>query len=1150
MRERLVKFNHFLLCALFVAPYGAVAATGTTGFNMAAQLLSAARNGNTRLVQNLINSGADINYVDSTGLSVVCTAVMNNDMRAVQVLQMYGADASNCDRQIKNYRTRTSPTPESGVFSGLSSTHKLVLGTVGVAAVVGGLLWATDVFDGGDDNNSSASTGSHAGGGGGGSGGGGSLAPAFTVPYGTAMVDSNGNVISNFNADTEADVYSSGDFANNFSVMNAYGNYLLMMHGYYPFARGYMGQSTLRYGSAHSPVPSVKYSFSVPNDPNLTVSGGIPVNVALVTANGINAAANTSLQDRVFAWTTMGADTIDGANPASGNQISGKYFNSVVSYNTTDNAYESTEDTSMVGQFDLSGNNHAISNSGATYLDNLLAKIVGGYVVGDVYGRTVQGDGEDPLGDFTGFIPNGQMTIYRTGGGAGNTIYRNYEALVSAASYATGTGITVGDGTGRAKVSVIANLDIISPLRDETAGLSTFGVAKTIEDFVSLSSGNYTEHSDDFYDWIALYYNNNQTSSEPETDARSFFNGLGGNYSPLTVFSVGDVQTDSEYSGAYKQATFENAAPLVFNATEHLFMSVVAVNLPSASASSVSGFTPSAKYNLSQWQDEDSGNYYKSRICGIAGTGAGSIDPWCFAAAGLTSEQATAAAAGAAGAVKAAFSYMTNKNIFTLLALTADGAYLGTNPTNGEAWGTTTETATNALVSYLDSMYTLPPEYQTKVNNNSMTYLDAFKEVYGYGLINLERATKPGKSIYYYTDGKIVSGNGKIAYWRSAIPVSQNSSVFGARGAVLPMNFYDVLTSADGTISMPRVWNTEFSLGVDASYGLYMGDTLAELQTHEENNTVSVGKNFTFGFARSERAYDDNMSGVDNLSVAYDNGRFGFVADYQHYLTDGAGRFTGRANPVLALASNAMTSNVSLHNGRFEITGRGFVGAVTSEGLLENDPVVSSNFASAKLGDVMGYDVGLKFGGEKLSLISNVGTMHESNTVLGALWNGMLTSHGADTKYINSVLSYNFADNIGLSLRGTYAWTDAADIASGVINGLSQLKSNSFAACLRVGNFDLTASMPLAITDGRLYYSYADFGVDDDNNLLIRDAGEYSIDLTPQHREYRFNAAYRHKFGDWTDGALGFIYRINPNNTDAFGNESIFMMKLSHRLGI
>jgi hypothetical protein len=48
----------------------------------------------------------------------------------------------------------------------------------------------------------------------------------------------------------------------------------------------------------------------------------------------------------------------------------------------------------------------------------------------------------------------------------------------------------------------------------------------------------------------------------------------------------------------------------------------------------------------------------------------------------------------------------------------------------------------------------------------------------------------------------------------------------------------------------------------------------------------------------------------------------------------------------------------------------------------------------------------------------------------------------------------------------------------------------------------------------------------------------------------RYSGAYRHKFGEFTDGAFGFIYRVNPNNTDEFGNESIFMMKLSHRLGI
>ena len=172
--------------------------------------------------------------------------------------------------------------------------------------------------------------------------------------------------------------------------------------------------------------------------------------------------------------------------------------------------------------------------------------------------------------------------------------------------------------------------------------------------------------------------------------------------------------------------------------------------------------------------------------------------------------------------------------------------------------------------------------------------------------------------------------------------------------------------------------------------------------------------------------------------------------------------------------------------------------------------------------------------------------MSESNTILGAAWN----MGGADTNYIDSVLSYNVTDNIGFTLRGTYAWTNAVDAANGIINGLSELKSNAFAAGIKIGNFDLTASMPLAVTKGKMYYSYADFVVNENNELLVNNAGEYALDLVPSVREYRFNASYKHKFGEWTDGALGFIYRVNPNNTNVYGNESIWMMKLSHRLGI
>ncbi len=1135
----MIKFNRVFIGSVLFMP-GALFAAPGTDFNMAAQLLSAARNGNTRLVQNLINSGANVNYVDSTGVSVVCTAVMNNDVRAVQVLQMYGADASQCDRQIKNYRARTNPVPESGLFAGLSSSHKLLLATAGGAAIIGGLLWATDAFENDNGNiSSSSNSGGHTGGGSGSGGSNSGLTAAWTVPYGPAMMTTTGAVSDLYNYDEALDFYSSDDFANTFNFMNANGNYLLMMHGYAPFARGYMGQTTLRYANNNNlPVPSSVYGAMQLSDAE--VSGGIPINVALITANGINAAANTSLADRFFLWSKVNGTSVLNA---SNTMISSKYFNNTVTLGSGEAGDTKIADDTVteIGSFDLSGNNKAIHNTSATDDDNLLAKIVGGYTSGNLDGDA---NSESP-GDFVGFLPNGQMTIYRTGG-ATMPYYYNYTALNDAAAKSVTNSSTdlqnVFADYGRAKVSVIANLDVIEPLYNVGA--------KTVADIVSLSSADYENN---FYSWIATAYGNGDTTTVTQNSLKqsvqSFFSGLGTNYFPITVFSAGGVETDSVYSGQSKVATVENVAPLIFTGAQKLFMSVVAVNLPSTNASSVSGFTPGTTYKLSQWQSgtETNPEYYKSRICGIAGTGTSSVDPWCFAAAGKNDEQATAAAAGAAGAVKAAFSYMDNKNVFTLLALTADGAYLGTNPADNKAWGTTAESATAALVSYLSSMYSLPTDYQIYVDNGTMSYLDAFKQVFGYGLINLDRAVTPGKSVYYYTNGKIVSAAGN-AYWRAATnSVARMSNVFGARAATVPVTFYDVVTAADNSISVPRVWNMELSLGTDASHGLYLGDTLAELKTHDVDNSVAVG-NFKFGLARSEKFYDDNMGGIDNMSLEYNNDRFGFISNYQHYLTDGAGRFSGNANPVLSLISNAVATGAEFKHGRFSIMGRAFIGEITNEDLLENDPAVSNNFAAAKLGSAFGAESGLQFNGEKLSLVSSVGNMHESGTVLGGQFVGLLGD--TDTNYVDAKLKYNVTPDVDFSLRGTFAWTDTNGASNGIINGISELKSNAFAANVRFKNFDLTVSAPLALIDGRLNYSHADFVVDDNNNLQIKNAGEYAIDLTPEKREYRFNASYRHKFGDWTDGALGFIYRINPNNTDEFGNESIFMMKLSHRLGI
>ena len=184
---KLVKFC--LVSALFV-PTLVFGATSSE-FQNAARLLSAARRGDTQTVQVLISSGVDINYTDATGLSLVCTAVMNNDTRAAQILQMYGADASGCDKQIKQYRNKVRVAArgeEYGFFSGLGSGQVLALSALGLVGVIAGVAVLTDVFDADNNNTNPSSGGSHSGGGGGSGGDSSSTSTLFALdlPYGPA----------------------------------------------------------------------------------------------------------------------------------------------------------------------------------------------------------------------------------------------------------------------------------------------------------------------------------------------------------------------------------------------------------------------------------------------------------------------------------------------------------------------------------------------------------------------------------------------------------------------------------------------------------------------------------------------------------------------------------------------------------------------------------------------------------------------------------------------------------------------------------------------------------------------------------------------------------------------------------------------------
>lgn len=1214
-----MKYIRILLFALFFVPFAARAANND--FMVAAQLLAAAKNADIQQVQILVNNGADVNFVDSTGLSIVCTALMNNDIRAAQILQMYGADASKCDQQIKRYNSRTKTESSGGLFSGLSSAQSITLAAAGAAVVVGGLFLLTDVLDPGNENGggSSSGGGNRPGGDGGGSSGG--ATAAFTLPYGPAMPNAASETA---NYTTNLNFYSPTDedsiYYKNFKVMNSGAqNYLLMMHGYSPLARGYMGMQTLRNLTTRAPI-SLEGNNLGP-DP---VLGGRPVDVALITTNGVNATEDSSLGDRLLPWTTTN-DNGTTANGANNDMVSSKYYNNTIVRGDNNSSLEddtTVEDSTFVNDFDLSGHGTAINNSSASDMDNLIGKVVGGK------------DSGYANGDYMGFMPNGQMAIFRTGGGTalknvtdqsptgtytmagdalatgdtltlfgktltvtrtGNAIsatdgdttyngyigadgllyidsaadgkinqayvmadnnltlskelgtvdYYNYKALLkSAALY------TAGDLTGgRSRPEILANASVIAPLRSTTAA--------TIDDVLSAA-----DKKQQFISLVNQYYDQDTTdgvgggNALPGTDAANFFGGLGSTYSPLVLFSTGSFETDSSYSGKTLTATFENAAPLVFDNLEHLFMSVVAVGLTgsgTSGAENVAGFTPSTKYALSQWQDKngtpddtDDDKYYKARACGIGGKGANGIDPWCFAAAGVTDELAVASAAGATGAIKSAFSYLNNKQLFALMALTADGPFLASNNDG-------TVMTKDSLIAYLKEMYQMPAEYQYRWEYGGEDYLEVFKEVFGYGLINLERATTPNKSIYYYNGTDIVSANGN-AYWRSATnTVFRASSAFSPRVSAISAPFFDILESVDGDLRLPRIWENEFAIGVQDKRGLYMGDVLGNLKTRDDAPVRTQIGNFGFSMSMSQREYADNLNGLDSLRMDYTTGNWNMAAQYQHYFTDGASRFDGMSNPILGLASNAISSDIEYDMGCWSFGARAFSGAITDEELLDSDPTVSSQYMPARLGGIAGAQSHIDWTGDKFGFTTAIGNARETDTILGAQTGGLLSLGQGNTTYVDTELRWSPWKNVSFALRSTFAHT-TSDADGEYILGMSDVDSNAFAFGMDVGNFSFSVSQPLAVTHGNLQYAHADYEIveteDGKYDLNIKDTHIADVDLRPESREVRLMGSYRHNFGAFTDGAIGFIYRINPNHTSEFGNESIFMMKLTHRLGI
>ena len=423
------------------------------------------------------------------------------------------------------------------------------------------------------------------------------------------------------------------------------------------------------------------------------------------------------------------------------------------------------------------------------------------------------------------------------------------------------------------------------------------------------------------------------------------------------------------------------------------------------------------------------------------------------------------------------------------MALTADGKYYS--------------------VADLKNRYSLPADWVLP-DMTDEEWKNIFVQTFGYGVVNLERATRPSETLYFYSTVSLDTG-----YW-SATPSTNRSAInlspaWGARGSItFPM--FDNIVSADGTESMPRAFETELSFDSKV-HGLELIDLLDEIDLSSDELTEN--SQITFKLTQNNE--------IKNLEIK--SGKFGFS-----YRERKENETFKASNPILGLAGNLATFNSKFNRFNFEF----FSGNVTDETLLGYDPVLTNDFTPANLGGVYGANLSSNISILDSELSIGAGFMKEDNTVLGAYSDGLFDMGGGQTVYSNAEFKFGV-----FTANYTIARTHS-EPEFGFISNISDLYSDAYSIYANFGSWLFNVSRPLAITNGTLDYVETDFEITSKNELVTNPHIE-TINLAPENRETRFAILYQPKIFEKAKIAFGFIERVNPDNRT--GHEEIFLLK-------
>lgn len=402
-------------------------------------------------------------------------------------------------------------------------------------------------------------------------------------------------------------------------------------------------------------------------------------------------------------------------------------------------------------------------------------------------------------------------------------------------------------------------------------------------------------------------------------------------------------------------------------------------------------------------------------------------------------------------------------------------------------------------------------------------------EIYGHGLINLDKATRP------YGPTTIATGTSVNG---------EQVSLSGARISI-PHTFAYALKNDMGRSfmildSFSRGYNMPLSNLVSVSEPRnVLKNDLRRFSIRNKAKKIAVNDNMTLSYsARTTEVKDDIAVGSVDFSYKSNNGSsFGFF-----YTEDNTYRNADYFSKALSNPYLNMNNAFGL-NSEFALTDKISFNLETmngENGFYEND----NRFSALNDNRFSSMSAGISFKPSSLwSLSFSSGILQEKGSLLGMRGQGALGLGNNDTVYNSVSVTINPTEKLSVTASYHTGTTEGHNAASGLLK-VSDIQSESFALDTRYkldenSLIGMQLAAPLNIRKGTLSFDLPT-SRDDKEDTVYRE--KFDVALDSDHREISVGTYFAHEVedGKWFQAEVGA--RFNPDGRDDLGTDYRMML--------